>query len=253
MAVDLALRLAAALRETNQAQMAEGILEEVLSVAAGNDMARARLRLHLGRIDMERGNVQRAVRHLQLAQVDARATASNGILGEIIRELARARALMGEREDAAKLLTESLEVTTREDDASGPRWEAWLSTATICLEIGFPERAREHLEQAMRDEQLGRSVLGRLKVMAQMGEVCLSQAEWDKAEHYIARALELAKTIGDHTRQAELLIQMGRVRRTQGSVKEGRRYLQSAAEVCRRIGWSEGLRLAQEESDILGL
>jgi serine/threonine protein kinase/tetratricopeptide (TPR) repeat protein len=253
-AVELALDLAQVLRQTNQAPMAEGILEEVLSVAAGNDLSRARLRLNLGQIDLQRGNTQRAVRHLQLAQNDAKAGFERWLSGEITRELARARALMGERETAGELLAESLQLSALEEqDRPHPLWVDLLAVATTCLEIGFPERARDYLDQGLGNARDSGSELGQLKLLMCLAEVHLSRAEWDDADRCIEEALSLVERVGNRTLHAELLIQMGRVRRIKGMVRQGRQCLRSAVDICKLIGWEEGVRLAHEESDILGL
>lgn len=253
MAVDLALRLADALVEVGHSPVAEGVLEEVLSVAAADDHARARLRLYLGRIDLGRGNLQRAVRHLQLARTDARYAQSHRLMAQITQEQARIHALMGEREAAHELLAVVSDVIklacTPESDFAC--WEMLAEVASIWMAIGYPDDAHNFLTEAMADAERNGNNQGKLRILMQIADLWLSKAHWDDAIKYLKHAGELADVIGDRTRKVDILILLGRALRIRGDVRNGRRKLLHAAELARAISWEEGARRAEEESEML--
>jgi serine/threonine-protein kinase len=252
MAVGLARKLAAVLREVGDAVAARGVLEETLSVAAGDDASRAGLRLDLGRFDLETGNLQRAARHLELALVDAESAKDEWLLGEIKRELARAVGLLQDRERGSKLLHEALEHSRR---AAGKRaeapWNTLLEVANICVQIGFGGRARGYLLDALQQAESERSLLGKLQAVARMAELHQSASEWGEAEIRLGQALDLVGQLGDRTRRARLLTELGKVHRIQGNVEQGRRTLDSAVRVARAIAWWEGLKRAEAEIEML--
>jgi serine/threonine-protein kinase len=252
MAVGLARKLAAILREAGDAMAARGVLEETLSVAAGDDASRAGLRLDLGRFDLELGNLQRAVRHLELALLDARSAKDDWLLGEVTRELARATGLLQDRERAGTLLLEGLECSRR---ASGKRgeapWTTLLEVANTCAQIGFGGRARGYLLDALQQAENDRSLLGKLRAVTRMAELHQSESEWGEAEIRLGQALDLASQLGDRTRRVRLLTEIGKVHRIQGKVEQGRRALDNAVRVARSIGWWEGHKRAEAEIEML--
>jgi serine/threonine-protein kinase len=251
-AVDLARRLSEVLKQSGDLLAAQGVLEEVLSVAAGQDSARARLRLDLGRLDLQRGNPQRAQRHLQLARLDAETAHVEGLLSEVLRELSRARGLMRDREQAARLLQESLDLGWRAGGGDGePVWSMLLQAATIAAQIGFPDRAGGYLLEALQQAERERSLVGKLKVVARMASTHLSCSEWSEAEASIGQGIELAGRVGDRTLMASLLTDLARVRRIAADVEGARQYLEQAAELGRRIGWREGLKRVEQETELL--
>ena len=252
MAVDLALRLAEVLRQTDDPLTTEGVLGEALSVAAGHDSERARLRLELGRLDLERGNLQRAIRHLQLARSDAQAAKSPWLLGEITRELARAQGLMGERGEAGQLLFSAIEESTRASGQHrGPSWSTLLGAAATSAQIGFPERAQGYLLDALQQAENDRSLQGKLQVVTKMASLHQASGEWAEAELRITQGLDLVSQIGDRTRRAELLLSLGRLRRISGDVEGAREYLDDALRICRRLDWAEGVMMVEQESEML--
>ena len=254
MAVDLALRLADVLRQTGDALTAEGVLAEVLSVAAGSGMERARLRLELGRIDLERGNLQRALRHLQLAQADAEATGATEVVTEILRELARAHGLEGDRESAGRLLAMALERESRViGQKGGPSWSALLSTAQTSIQIGYPERARGFLFDALQQADMAKTLVGKLRVLERVISLHCASSEWQEAEFRASQAMEYAAQIGDRALRAELLVTMARIRRINADPETARKLLDEAAVLSRRVGWVDGLGQVERESEMLRL
>ncbi len=252
MAVGLARKLAAVLREVGDAMAARGVLEETLSVAAGDDASRAGLRLDLGRFDLETGNLQRAVRHLELALVDAQSAKNDWLLGEVNRELARAVGLLQDRERASTLLLESLDHSRR---AAGKRgeapWATLLEVANICVQIGFGGRAHGYLLDALQQAESDRSLLGKLQAVVRMAELHQAESEWGEAEIRLGQALDLAGQLGDRTRRVRLLTELGKVHRIQGDVEKGRRALENAVRVARTIGWWEGHKRAEAGIEML--
>jgi eukaryotic-like serine/threonine-protein kinase len=252
--VDLAHRLADALRQTGDTLAARGVLEETLSVAAGEAASRAGLRLDLARIDLELGNLQRAVRHLELALADAEASRDDRILGEVTRELARAVGLLEDRDRAGQLIIQSLAASARATGRRGdPSWRNLLDVATTCTQIGFTERARGYLLDALQQAENERSITGKLQVIMRMADAHMLSSEWSEAQMRLTQALDLVAQVGDRTRKAKLLTDLGRTYRIQGDVEEGRKHLEGAVRVARVIGWWEGLKRAEREIEMLRL
>jgi tetratricopeptide (TPR) repeat protein len=252
LAVGLARRLARILRLTDEPQTARGVLEEALSIAAGNESSRAELRYDLGCIDLDAGNLPRAVRHLELARSDAMASSSDYILSEILRELARAVGLQGAGEQAGELIIASLEASRRASGSRGePDWTALLGVAATSAQVGFLERARGYLLDALQEAETARSIPGKLRVIVQMAQVHESNSEWSEAEMRLGQALDLLPQVGDRTLEVTLLIDLGRMRRIQGDVEKARKWLDRAVARARSIGWWDGIKRVEREIEML--
>ena len=246
MAVDLAHRLAMALREIGDTQTARGILEETLSVSAGEAASRAALRLELGRIDQELGQLQRASRQLQLARADAESAGADPQNAEIARQLARVVGLLGRKEEASRLLMESV---SEEANPDGVSWTALLESATICSRIGLPDRARGFLLDAFQQAESERSTRGKLRILLLMAEIHKNSQEWNMAEMRLSQAQALIEKsrIGDRTLATRILIEQGRIRRIQGDEERGRELLQKALKLAHSIGYWEGIKRTEDE------
>jgi len=251
-AVGLARRLAIVLNESGESQMAQGVLEEALSVAAGVESSRAALRLDMGRVDLERGNLQRATRHLELARGDAEHGGSSYLLGEVLRELARAVGLQGEIDRAGTLLLQSLEASR---EAGGPRgepgWRALLSVASTCAQLGFEDRARGYLLDALQEAENASSIPGKLQVTAQMATMHLTSNEWTEAEMRLRQALDLVAQVGDRSLEAVLCIELGRLHRIRGEVELARKELEQALRLARAMGHGEAVKSGEQEMEML--
>jgi tetratricopeptide (TPR) repeat protein len=237
---------------TGEAHTARGILEEALSIAAGRGDSRAKLRLDLGRLDLEQGNIPRAIRHLELARQDAGAEVSDYQIAEILKELALAQGLSGEEELSAGLILDSLSAARR---ASGHRgeasWEMLLALAETCAEIGVADRARGYLLDALQGAESERSLPGKLQITMQMAKVHEDGGEWDEAEMRLLQALDLVVQIGDRTCEAAMLIDIGRLYRIRGDVERARKRLDQAVQRARAVGWWDGLKQVEREVEML--
>ena len=250
--VDLAQRLAGVLREDGDIAAAQGTLEEVLSVAGGRDDARANLRLALGRIDLERGNHQRALRRLELARLDADGANSDWLRGEVLRELARAKALLGDKEAAGQLLTEALNTTARVGTLRGrARCSVLTQAATIALQLGEAERSKCYLADALAQAEQASSAVAKLPVLQELASMYQSLSEWPMAQEHLEQSVELAARAGDRTTEAALLIDLGRVYRVQGAFERAQSSLSEAVSLCRNIAWWDGIKRAEQEADLL--
>lgn len=250
-AVDLALRLAEVLKQNNDALTAEGVIGEALSVAAGHDSVRAELRLALGRLDIDRGNFQRAIRHLQLAQLDASAADSPYLIGETSRELARAHGLNGEKDEASKLLFDALDKSVEASGQPMASWQVLLEAANICLQIDYPSRAQGYLLDALQQAEKDNSVYGKLQVIRKMAALHQTNSEWNEAEVRINQGIELCILLGDRTQRIELHLSLGRMRRIAGEVEEARKHIDAAMLLCTELKWIEGIELVKQESEML--
>ena len=252
MAVDLARRLAHVLRQKGDTPAARGVLEETLSVAADEDISRGGLRLDLGRIDLEFRNLQRGLRHLELAQADAEMARSDWLLGEVTRELARAIGLLEDREKAGELIGLSLDYSSRASGQRGvPPWTTLLEIANVCLQIGFSDRARGYLIDALQQAENDKSIIGKLQIITRMAEIHQNAGEWADAEMRLTEALDLTAQVGDRSRKTKLLTDLGRIYRIQGAGDQGRNALTSAIKMARSIGWWEALKQAEKEIEML--
>ncbi|MBK8480549.1 MAG: protein kinase [Proteobacteria bacterium] len=259
-AVGLTLRLAEVLRQRGDTLTAAGVLGEILSVAAVDSAARARLHLELGRLDLDRAQPQRALRHLQLARADADTlTGQPLLLGEIVRELALASGLGGDRGLAGRLIVEALELGRRGDstatspEAARAEWVTLLAAARTCGQIGFSERAQSYLTRALDDALEQAASGGALEIAAELLRLHQSTGRWDEAERCARQALELARHGADRTRLAELHITLGRLRRIAGDSADSRQHLDQAQTLCQTIGWWEGVQRIEQEIEMLRL
>lgn len=257
-AVELTLRLAEVLRQRGETQTAAGVLGEILSVAATDSAARARLHLGLGRLDLDRAQPQRALRHLQLARADAGTIGEPALLAEVVRELALANGLVGDRGLAGRLIVESLELgrqgeASQQAEANPPEWATLLAAARTCAQIGFSERARNYLTRALDDALARRAAAGALEIASELVRLHQSSGQWAEAELRARQALEIAGDHADRTRIAELRISLGRLRRIAGDSADSRSQLDEAAAICRTIGWWEGLQRVEQEVEMLRL
>ena len=250
-AVGVARRLATVLHQSGEGQMARGVLEEALSVAAGVDASRAGLRYDLGRVDLERGNLQRAVRHLELARLDAEAAGNQYLLGEILRDLARAVGLLGDGGRAESLLQESLAASREASGGREPDWRTLLALSTACDQLGLEEWARGYYLDALQEAEGASSTPGKLQVVARMAQLHLASGEWSEAEIRLGQALELVVQVGDRSLEVDLRIDLGRLYRIRAEVEQGRRELEHALRLARLVGHSEGAQRAEQEIEML--
>jgi serine/threonine-protein kinase len=251
-AVELARRLATVLMHNDQAQMARGVLEEALSVAAANDSTRAELRIDLGRVDLEQGNLQRAARHLELARLDAERCSSDFLAGEALRELARAVGLLGEKDRASELLLLSVDASRRASGQRGePGWKTLLALATTCRQLGLDERAQGYLLDALQEAGNASSIPGKLLATVEMAMIHLGNNEWSAAEMRLAQALDLVGQTGDRTMESNMHTELGRLQRIKGEVEKARRELEQALKLARSIRYTDGIKRAQQEIEML--
>ena len=250
-AVGLARRLATVLKQGGESQMAQGVLEEALSVAAGVEASRAALRLDLGRVDLDRGNLQRAARHLELAQVDAERSGSHYLLGEVLRELARAVGLQGEVQRAGALLLGSLDASRAGGARGEPGWKAQLAVATTCTQLGLEDRARGYLLDALQEAESASSVPGKLRVTTEIANAHLTSNEWGEAQMRLHQGLDLVGQVGDRSFEASLRIELGRLHRIQGDVVPAREELERALRLARIVGHVEAVQRAEQEIEML--
>ncbi len=248
LAVDLAHRMARALRANGDTITARGTLEETLSVAAGKASSRAELRLELGRIYLDMGNLQRAARHLQLARSDLETAPAEvrSLKWEVSRQLARVLGLLGQREDAGRLIMESVAEESKNSKAS---WAALLESAVICYQIGLPDRARGFLLDSLQQADAERNVNGKMKVLIRMAEMHMNSKEWHMAEMRLSQAIDLitSQRTGDRTLEVKLKISVGWLRRVQNNLDQARQLLENALEMARSISYHEGMKRANSE------
>ncbi len=254
LAVDLAHRMARALRASGDTITARGTLEETLSVAAGKASSRAELRLELGRIYRDMGNLQRAARHLQLARSDLESVPPEGrsLRWEVSRQLARVLGLLGQRDAAGKLIMESVQEEASEGD---PSWTALLESAVICYQVGLPDRARGFLLDSLQQADAERSIPGKMKVLIRMAEMHMNSKEWHMAEMRLSQAIDLitSRKTGDRTQEVKLKISVAWLRRVQNNNVQAKELLENALIMARSIDYKEGIERALSEMQAVEL
>jgi tetratricopeptide (TPR) repeat protein len=212
------------------------------------------LRLDLGRMDLEVGNLQQAVRRLELAVEDARASASDQLQADSCRELARATGLLQDRQRSDALITESFEASCRaHQPRAGASWRSLVDLATACTQVDFPERARGFLLDALQAAEREQSATGKLLCASLMAEAHLHAREWSEAENRLQQALGRVSQLGDRTMRCQLLTDQGRLCRLRGDVETAKKKLEQAVKLAKTISCWECLKRAEQEVEMLEL
>jgi hypothetical protein len=123
--------------------------------------------------------------------------------------------------------------------------------ATTSAQVGFLERARGYLLDALQEAETARSVPGKLRVILQMAKVHESNSEWSEAEIRLSQALDLAPQVGDRTLEATILTDLGRLRRIHGDVEQARKWLDRAVARAKTVGWWDGIKEVEREIEML--
>ena len=243
-AVEVARQFAEVLRHTGDLTTAQGILEEVLSVAAGRPADRVALRVDLSVVNVARGDLRLALRHLQLGAADAELANSKQLRASVNLELARVHALMGERDSARRLLAIAAPA-----GGTPESWEVSLTAAETADQIGDLDQALFYANQAL--QCAGEEPIGRLKILDQAAQLQVNAKQWAEAAAALDEAIELASGVGSRLRRAALMIRRAMVHRLTESPSEAEELLARATELGREIGWWEGVQQAEQEREML--
>jgi len=247
-AVELTLRLARALRQTDDVLTARGVLEEMLSVAAGEAASRASLRLELGEINLDLGRLQMAERHLSLARTDAELTSDSGLITRVDLLLARAKGLLANTEVAGRMLA-----APDEGGDAHRAWQPLLERADICTQLRMEERAFGLLMDALQLAEDEQSVPGKLHVTLMMADMHNRASEWNMAEMRLNQVLNHLRigSVGFRLLKFRALLNLGRIRRIQGDAEGGRRHLEQALRLALDICDWQAIDRAEHEIDML--
>jgi|GEM_PF-6389732 serine/threonine protein kinase/tetratricopeptide (TPR) repeat protein len=246
-AIEIALALADALQHKRDFSLAEGILEEVLSSVAAGPIARAKLRLSLGRMDLARRNHRRALRRLQLAQNDAVASPEPILMQAISRELARALGALGERDAAEQLLLSALPSS---DEIT---WSQLLSTAQVGLEIGLEERLAGLNAEQWQNAASGAPYVAAAEIYLAQAQIAVRVGRLGAAENALVRGYGAAFKSGDRSRQLEITSELGRVQALAGKIDEATQSYRQARDLAEALHWTEGFERVATELEKIGV
>jgi predicted ATPase len=161
--------------------------------------------------------------------------AAPDIIAEAHTILGWSEALMGRFDEAAALLTRSLDYHGRAGNLR-ERAMVLLRLHWVHLSHGEYETAIALAVRARADAD----TVGDLDAMARanmgIGQVRVSQGMYGEAISFLSRALDQLRQIGDAHCEAECLWQLGRARGEGGDIAEGMALLWRALDMVRKIG-----------------
>jgi tetratricopeptide (TPR) repeat protein len=197
--------------------------------------ARARARLHRGRVARMRGDYDRATEHLEDALERYETQSDDRGLAVALRNLGTVAWKCGDIETAERHLERSLDRYEAVGDEHG-RARVWSELGTVAWFQDRPTESGRRYRRALevyretgdrRDEAL---------CLNNLGIVARARDDLDLAEQRHRRGVECAREIGAERAEALNLTQLGRVLRRRGEGAAAVEYQQAAYEVYDRLG-----------------
>lgn len=246
-AIGLARKEAEVLRRRGDRMAADGVLLEALNTGSDRPVDRIRLRADLAQLALEAGSGDRALSRIKEARAEMQRTeVADWLAGTVLRTTSAALLRIGDFDGARAALDEALRRAVVPGGKDAP-WEVLLELAEAYLAAGQLEQGQVLLERALAAAELHASAGGELRTLEMLAEVASQQGKPECASLF-ERALEMARRVGDRSRQASLLVRTGRAYDRFGQKTEkAATYWAEAEELADHIGLAELARTAKAE------
>jgi tetratricopeptide (TPR) repeat protein len=197
--------------------------------------ARARARLHRGRVARMRGDYDRAAGHLEDALERYETQGDERGVAAACRNLGTVAWKRGELEVAETHLERSLDRYEAVGDEHG-RGRAWSELGTVAW---LQDRTAESGQRYRRALDVYREIADRRDeaiCLNNLGIVAKARDELALAERRHRRGIECARAVGAERAEALNLTQLGRVLRRRGELTAAVEYQQAAYDIYERLG-----------------
>lgn len=249
--VTLSVKLAEALRVSDQANLARGVVEEAKGYSDGNPaldaqllQAAAHLSLCEDKSDVAVATMQRGIGLLMMV-------GNTELLAEMYLDLSAIHLSRKDRDVAISELSEGLNLVTMgegKNATTGPTilWRLLLRLAQLHGENDDHDRALELAESALIHARRIRSRIGSARVQAALASIYESVGNLVMANQYRAAAVNEMRRLGDRRGTAELLL--AHISPTRTLVRVDPEELREAHQLASEVGWNEGLVLVEKKN-----
>lgn len=224
---------AEALLETGEPERARPLLEHALREVEGDRLARARLRVQLGRAARKQGDGELAEREFTAARLTFEALRDRAGLVEVAVQRARLARMEGRNEDAARYWTEVLRMNRGDFSMEA---EALNGLCEALIRMGRFEHLERQLHRLDSVARASGDIRRIADAHATWGILHLERREYSQAAEFLTAAGAIAATIGAdrlHLRARSLLAD---VRRATGDLDGAEEIIRWAARFARERG-----------------
>jgi CHAT domain-containing protein/Tfp pilus assembly protein PilF len=234
--LEISCALGIRLRRLNRDDEAEAIFAEGSQMAAsqGRVAQRAAFLRELGSSSEKREDLEAAARHYDGARDGYGAIGERGAEASALLDLARVRSKQKEREQAVALCAEASRLAAEVEDPQS-KAELLLRVGDAYRALRDPKRAIESYEASLGGHRTIDVPASRARVLlALAGSVAYSKPA--QACGLLEEALEIYRTRGDRSREAEVLSRLGTVYRDLGKWDQAVASLREAIAIYREEG-----------------
>lgn len=187
----------------------------------------------LARIYFLTGNYEKAVEQLNIC------LKINPNSYKIYEELGKVHESMGDYKRSLKYYRQGLKMTEGTDAVYGFETDiAWLYTR-----LGDYQLAQKTCENILKKKKImSKKILGDTYII--LGVVYLRSGKFKKAESYLKKSLNIARTIGDQKRLGACYLDLGLNCAERFNIKLGEKFYNKAFKIYQDIGYQEGLLIA---------
>jgi tetratricopeptide (TPR) repeat protein len=224
---------AEALLEAGEPERARPLIEYALREVEGDRLARARLRVQLGRAARKQGDTELAEREFTAAQLTFEALRDRAGMVEVAVQRARLSRMEGRSEDAAKHWTEVLRMNRGD---FGLEAEALNGLCEALIRAGRYEHIERQLHRLNSVARASGDIRRIADAQSTWGMLHLERREYEQAAEFLTSAGAIAATIGAdrlHLRARSLLAD---VRRAAGDLDGAEEIIRWAARFARERG-----------------
>jgi tetratricopeptide (TPR) repeat protein len=245
--VATALELADTLRDTGEAALARGILEEARDHALGGSVLEAELLRASASLDVSEGDTERGLARLREAIAIALTLGSTDLLVELYLELSAVYLRAEEPERALQELEEVINIVTlgeglRATGGPAAMWRVMLRMARLYDAAKRPDDARATAEAGLAHAERADARPGIAHIHGLLAELCASAGDTAGAERNRRAAMAELRRLGDRRATAELLLAgSGATQEPRGGDAED---LREARALAAEVGWTEGVERA---------
>jgi tetratricopeptide (TPR) repeat protein len=218
----------------------EGILEVHSMLELLHDLgpseAVASLHIALASLYFLTGKYRETRVSAETAAEIARTLGNDRLLGEAEERRGTALLLLGESDEALRVLESALPLVERGGDFV-VLWRALNNTATVCEKLGQMDRVRDYTLRALDVAERMGNPSRTAFILANLGSTLITLGDWTAARTQLDHGMDLAVTAG-HAADAAIPLQyLGQLCLWQGNLGEASKHLR------------EGLLLAQQSGD----